>query len=206
MGNPPTGHNRIPEDTRKAIGDDLVGGMSRKAVAGKWGISQSTASKIARERGLGDAQPPELSMASKVFMAGVKERRAQIKRELLEDVDRLRARAWSEYRRTVAGKDGPYEITEELPPLGEVRNCYAAIGVALSGYAKLEALDSDTNKDEEAKSLLGDLMTGIKAVNAELEAREAAGQYGPDTPEDEATPDEPMNVIRGEIVPERPDA
>lgn len=200
MGNPPKGHNRIPDDIRNAIGDDLVGGMSRKQTAIKYGISQATASKIARERGLGDAQPPELSMASKVFMAGVKERRAQIKRELLEDVDRLRARAWSEYTRTVAGKDGPYEITEELPPLGEVRNCYAAIGVALSGYAKLEALDSDTNKDEEAKSLIGDIMDGIGKAAEELKAREIAGAFGKDLPEDEATPDSPMNVIRGEVV------
>lgn len=200
MANPPAGHNRIPEEIRKAIGDDLVAGMSRKAAAKKYGIAQGTASKIARERGLGDAQPPELSMASKVFMAGVKERRAQIKRELLEDVDRLRARAWSEYTRTVAGKDGPYTVTEDLPPLGEVRNAYAAIGVALTGYAKLEALDADTNKDEEGKSLMGDILDGLTKVNAELEAREAAGQFGPDVPADEATPMNPMNVIRGETV------
>lgn len=188
--------NRIDEETRRLIGDDLVGGMSRRATSRKWGISQDTASRIAQERGLGNAQPPELSMGSKIFMATVKERRAKLKMALLEDVDRLRDRAWSEYTRTVAGKDGPYEITEDLPPLGEVRNCYAAIGVALSGYAKLEALDTDTNKDDEAKSVIGDILSGLAKVNAELDEREANGQYGRDLPEDEVM----SNVVKGEVV------
>jgi hypothetical protein len=171
--------------------------MSRKAAAAKYGIAQATASRIARERGLGSAQPPELSIASKVFMAGVKERRAQLKSDLLDDIDKLRRRAWSEYTKVVAGKDGPYTITEELPPLSEVRNCYAAIGVALSGYAKLETLDSDTNQDESAKSLMGDLLEGLTRVNDELESREANGQFGPEHPADEAAT---VNVIRGEVV------
>ncbi len=193
----PTGPGRpLDPELRKQIGDDLVDGMSRKAAAKKYGVSQATTSKIAKERGLAAAQPPELSLASKVFMAGVKQRREELKEALLNDVDRLRARAWSEYTRTVAGKDGPYEITEDLPPLGEVRNAYAAIGVAISGYAKLEALDTDTNADDEAKSMIGDIMAGLTRVNAELDAREAAGQYGPDLPPDEAMD----NVIKGEVL------
>jgi hypothetical protein len=189
--------NRILPEVRKLIGDDLVGGMSRKAAAEKWNISQSTASKIARERGLDGAQPPALVAASKAFMADVKERRARLKDELLQDVERLRHRAWSEYRRTVAGKDGPYEITEELPPLGEVRNAYAAIGVAITSYTKLEALDANTDDDENSKSLLGDILSGLTVVSQELEAREANGQHGNDVPADEVAT---INVVRGEVV------
>ena len=189
--------NRILPEVRKLIGDDLVGGMPRKAAAEKWNISQSTASKIARERGLDGAQPPALVAASKAFMADVKERRARLKDELLQDVERLRHRAWSEYRRTVAGKDGPYEITEELPPLGEVRNAYAAIGVAITSYTKLEALDANTDDDENSKSLLGDILSGLTVVSQELEAREANGQHGNDVPADEVAT---INVVRGEVV------
>lgn len=194
---PPPPANRLPDDVRKSIGDDLEAGMTRGDVATKYGVSQSTASRIAKERGVAPSQPPELTLASKTFLANVKERRAQLKDDLLVDIQRLRQRAWSEYTRTVAGKDGPYEITEELPPLSEVRNAYAAIGVAVTSYTKLEALDVDTTEEDEAKSLIDRIAAGLTKVNEELEAREAAGQHGADVPEDEAAT---INVVRGDVI------
>lgn len=195
MGQPP--HNRIPDEKRAEIAADMAAGMSRGAAAKKHGVSQSTASKIAAENAIESAQPPELTVATKTFLANVKERRAQLKEELLEDIAKLRKRAWSEYTRTVAGKEGPYTITEELPPLGEVRNAYAAIGVAISGYTKLEQLDAGAGTDDEAKSLMSNLLDGFKAANAEMEQREADGTFGNDLPPDEVAT---INVVRGEVV------
>lgn len=194
MGTP---SNRIPDEKRAEIAADMASGMTRAAVAAKHGVSPATASRIATENSIEPAQPPALQIATKTFLANAKDRRAQLKDDLLNDIQMLRERAWSEYTRTVAGKEGPYTITEPLPPLGEVRNAYAAIGVAMSTYSKLDAIDAGAGVDEDARSFMGDLMAGIKAVNAELEAREARGEHGEDVPDDEVAT---INVVRGEVV------
>lgn len=195
MGQTP--HNKISDEKRAAIAADLKAGMTRGEAARKHGVSQATASRIASANDVEPAQPPELQIATKTFQANAKDRRAEIKDGLLNDIQRLRERAWSEYRRVVAGKDGPYEIVEPLPPLGEVRNAYAAIGVALTGYAKLDAIDAGAGVDEDAKSFMGDLMASVKAVSSELRQRELDGDFGKDVPEDEAAT---INVVRGEVV------
>jgi transposase-like protein len=139
---------RLPEDTRQAILADIEAhGGSTRAIAAKHGVSDGVVRKIAREAGITDAWSREhTENATRARQADLRAMRAQIAADLLGDVARLRDRAWSEYvvPMGVGGKDGGIELVRlELPPLGDVRNAYTSIGIALDKSLRLEQHDAD---------------------------------------------------------------
>lgn len=154
---------RIPDTTRQAILTDIQAKAgSTRTIAAKHGVSDATVRKIATEAGITDAFAREQTeKATRARVADMKAMRAAIAAELLGDVLRLRERAWEPY--TVAmsagGKDGGIElVTLERPPLGEVRNAYTAIGIALDKSLRLEQHDADVQGLAAVDAWLRDMM------------------------------------------------
>lgn len=73
----------------------------------------------------------------------MKAERAVLAAGLLDDARKLRERAWSEYQHPMNGPEGPEIISLKLPPLGEVRNAYTAIGIALDKHLAVQRHDAD---------------------------------------------------------------
>jgi len=144
------GRNRRPRTTRGPVQPEERErvrelhrqGKGRNEIAEALGRGAGTITRIAGELGLSfDREPTRVATeAHKVDMAA---ERAQLAQDLLDDIRRLRERAWSKY--TVVGftKDGADAFELNLPPLGEVRNAYAAIGICFDKHKIATEMDAD---------------------------------------------------------------
>ena len=130
----------LPDGKRKAILADLEAGKARNQIAREHEVGAGTVTRLAQANGIA-LDRAKTEIATRAQMADVRSRRAQIAAELLEDIPRLRRRAWSPYQHVVTGPEGSEVITLPLPPLGEVRNAYAAIGIAMDKHLACERLD-----------------------------------------------------------------
>ena len=182
----------LPE-VRQAVIDDLKAGLyGRNEIARRNYVGNATVTRIATEEGLdpsfGNTQTQQ---ATRAVAIETKARREQIKVELLGDVERLRVRAWSEWKKEVVTKEGIEELTAELPPLPEVQAAYRSIGIALDSYFKLEALDTaGTGSTQDARDFLTDLHSQLSKVREDFEAQTGV-------PFDSA---EAKTIISGEVV------
>jgi transposase-like protein len=160
---------RISDDKRAAILDDIkAGGNSCRGIARKHGVSDRVVRKIADENGITDAwSRAQTENATRARQADVRAQRTELKAVLLDDVRKLRERAWSPYTYYERGKEGPEKVTLDLPPLGEARNAYTAIGIALDKHIALERIDSDGGADR-AKGMIGALAAGLRAAYDQL--------------------------------------
>lgn len=133
----------LPAKKRAAIVADLeAGGKSRNQIARDHDVSPATVSKIAREEQK-SFDRTQTEAATRAKQADNRSRRAQLASDLLDDAQRLRQRAWSKYAYYVGTKDGAERVELDLPPLGEVRNAYAALGIAVDKHTALEKVDVD---------------------------------------------------------------
>jgi transposase-like protein len=146
----------LPDAKRRAILTDIQSGEKPcRRIAREHGVAQSTVSKIAREEGLSFDRTKTVK-ATRAKQADNRARRAQIGSDLLDDVGRLRARAWSEYQQPMSTPKGPAVLNLSLPPLTEVRAAYTSIGICLDKNIAVERHDADTGT-ENARSVLGAL-------------------------------------------------
>lgn len=160
---------RIDDATRAQIADairDAAGGdatTSTRTIAQRFGVSDYTVRKIAKEQQLGDAFSREQTKnATRAREADMAAARAQLAADLLSDAQRLRSRAWSKYRVVVSGPDGADVVTLPLPPAPDTRHLYTALGIALDKH--LAVLKHDTSSGTDAaRSMLGQLGEALAA-------------------------------------------
>ena len=166
---------RIPDNQREAILADIKArdGRSCRAIAREHDVSDATVRKIAKDHGITDAFTREQTEnATRARVADMKARRTQLAEQLIEDAEKLRGRAWSEYQYYERTREDPMLVTLTLPPLGEVRNAYTSVGIVVDKHLALLKHDSDNGADS-AKSLLAGLGDALTA---------AADQLAPDEP------------------------
>jgi transposase-like protein len=154
----------LPPEKRAAVLDDIkAGGKSLHSIAKEHGIAKSTVHRIGTEAGLTDAwDRSQTEAATRAHAIDSKVRREALKDQLIEDAERIRARAWKPYEVVVDNKQlGPQTMTLDLPPAQDVRAFYAAVGIAIDKHCRLEQYDAVGN-DGDAKSMLGALAEGIR--------------------------------------------
>jgi len=147
----------IDDETRAAVLEDIASEeeLSCREIGKRHGVSESTVRKIARDNGFTDAfTRANTESATRARVADMASRRTELAAGLLEDAERLRKRAWSKYVHVANGSEGLESIELDLPPLSEVRNAYAALGISVDKHLQLVKHDSDT--------------TGLAAVDAWL--------------------------------------
>lgn len=162
--------SRIPDDKREAILADITSdeNLSTRRIGGRHGVSDTTVRNIAKEAGLADAFSREgTESATRARLADLKERRSLLAEGLLDDAEALRERAWTEYVHTAAVGTKLDTITVALPPLGEVRNAYAAIGIATDKHLALLKHDTEQSSGP-ARSLLAGLGEALTAAAEQL--------------------------------------
>lgn len=166
----------LPPETRQAIIADLkTGDYGRNEIARRHDVGWSTVTKIAKDENLDSARGIVVTeAATRAVAATVREKREKLKNDLLDDVQRLRHRAWSEYVRVVPSKEGPITLRQDLPPLDQVRNAYTSIGTALDGFFKLEALDAQGPGRQESRDFLTELHDQLSAAYADYEQQTQA--------------------------------
>lgn len=163
---------------RAAILDDIRAGLkSNRQIAKDHSVTPSTVTSIAQAEGITDAfDRTQTEKATQAHAIDCRARREMLKAALLEDAEKLRDRAWSEYEVVVDNRQlGPQTMRLDLPPLQDVRAAYAAIGIAIDKSVRLEQYDS-TDSDVDAKSMIGDLAEGIRKwahANPESEGADA---------------------------------
>lgn len=168
---------RLPDDKRAAILNDVrAGGQSARQIADKHHVSASTVSKLAKDAELPDAfERSQTLKATRTKQADNRARRARITSELLDDVDRLRDRAWSNYQHPMSSPTGPEILTLDLPPLTEVRAAYTAVGICIDKSIAVERHDTDSGTDQ-ARSMLTGLSDALDAAAKALEPADGPGE------------------------------
>jgi hypothetical protein len=162
--------SRIPDDTRAAVLDDILSPeeLSTRAIADRHGVSESTVRAIAKENGIENAfTRANTESATRARVADMASRRTALAAGLLDDAERLRTRAWSAYPMTVSTAAGVETVRLELPPLGEVRNAYAALGISVDKHLALVKHDADPGT-EAARSLLTGLGEALQLAAGQL--------------------------------------
>jgi hypothetical protein len=162
----------LADDVRAAILADIrAGQLSARAIAKRHGVAASTISKLAKDAGVVDAfERTQTQKATRAVEIDNRARRAIIATELLNDVAHLRERAWSPYTVAMGTAMGVEKVTLDLPPLGEVRSAYTAIGIVLDKHLALDRHDNSGGADvADAVSMLTNLASGIRRI-AEQEA------------------------------------
>lgn len=160
---------RIPDDKREAILKDIQSdeNLSTRRIGARHGVSDFTVRLIAKEAGIENAFSRESTeSATRARLADLKERRSFLAEGLLDDAEALRERAWTEYVHLMAVGTKAEAVTVALPPLGEVRNAYAAIGIAVDKHAVLLKMDTDSGAGA-VRSLMagiGDALTQAAAA------------------------------------------
>lgn len=158
--------NGLPPEKRAAILADITaGGKSLNQIAKDRGVAKATVSKIAKDEGLTNAfDRSRTEAATRAHAIDCRARREALKDQLIEDAERLRARAWQPYEVVVDNRQlGPQTMTLDLPPAQDVRAFYAAVGLAIDKHCRLEQYDAvDTAAD--AKSMIGALAEGIQRL------------------------------------------
>jgi hypothetical protein len=168
----------LADDIRAAILTDIrAGTLSRNAIARKHGVGAATVTKLAKATG--DATTFDRSQtqkATRAVEADSRSRRAQLAADLLDDAARLRARAWEAYTVVVGTAQGAETVTLELPPLGDVRSAYTAVGIVVDKHLALDRHDSTGMTGADGvRSMLGDLGTALKAAFGSEEASDSDG-------------------------------
>lgn len=153
----------LSDELRAAVLADIkTGGKSARQIGSAHGVSDASVRRIAKDEGLVDAWSRDKTVkATRARVADNAAKRTQLQSDLLDDAQRLRKRAWEPYEIPLAGPQGIETITLDLPPLGEVRAAYTSIGIIVDKDRAYERDKSGADGTDHAKSMLGQLMTGL---------------------------------------------
>lgn len=152
---------------RAAILTDIrAGTLSARAIAKAHGVAPSTVSKLAADNGVVDAfERAHTEKATRAREADSRAERAALKADLLADARRLRERAWRPYTVAMGTPMGVQKVTLDLPPLGDVRSAYTAIGIVIDKHLALDRHDNAGGAGvDDAVSMLTNLAAGIRAL------------------------------------------
>lgn len=153
-------------------------GLGRNAIARQVGRAQRTVSVICAEEGLVfDVSMTET--ATKHRVAQLAALRAETAMDLHLDALKLTQQMWEPaIIFNFGGKENSYNWKEVAePPTGDKRNLMAAAGIALEKSLRLVP-PADEGGTDDARSMLGQLMVGLKAAYDQAASPEAAAEEG----------------------------
>jgi transposase-like protein len=146
----------LSDQERARIAELHGEGLGCSEIARRIGRDPSTVSRAAKKLGLSFAREATKA-ATEAHQADIAAERAQLARDLLGDAQRLRERAWSEYKVVTSGPQGAEITVLELPPLGDVRNAYASLGICVD---KVKVI-TDADRDPVGMSAVDAWLRGI---------------------------------------------
>ncbi|WP_282204531.1 helix-turn-helix domain-containing protein [Kitasatospora fiedleri] len=165
-------------------------GFGRNEIADQIGRSRHLVSMLAAEMGLAFARAGEVEVAMETRRAQLADRRLTLAEQLQTDAENLRAQLWQPA--TVfafGGKDNTYEEhTLDEPPAADKKNLMATAGMALDRSLKLVP-PVESSGIEEAGTMLGNLMLGLKRVHDQVKADAAGSGEAVDDAAGDADPD-----------------
>lgn len=146
-------------------------GTSRNDIARILSRSGSTISNAAKAMGL-SFDREMVKAATEARVADARARRAELMHNLLDDAERLRQQIWKPHEyRDHGGRDFvEQKWTQPEPTAADKLKLMQATSTAATTSMRLDLHDADKGA-EDAKSMLGNLVAGLKAV---------AGELGPD--------------------------
>ncbi|WP_151480635.1 hypothetical protein [Streptomyces albicerus] len=150
--------------------------MGRNEIAREIGRAQRTVSVIAQELGLVfDTTMTE--DATRARVAQLAEKRAILADALTDDALKLTEQVWAPALiYNFGGKDNTYEYREvDEPPAIDKKALMTAAGIAVEKSLKLVPPTDDAGADD-ARSMLGQLMRGLKSAYEEAGGEEAEGE------------------------------
>lgn len=153
-------HRPITDTDRERIRELHAQGLSRNEIARQLNRGQRTVSNLAAAMGLTFDRAYRTGAATEARKMDAAARRAELALQLLDDVEKLRARAWAPYEVTGNSVDGPVSITIDLPPLRDAKDAYVAVAVAIDKHLALVRHDTSTGV-EGVISLLDKLAGGL---------------------------------------------
>ncbi|MFI6443812.1 helix-turn-helix domain-containing protein [Kitasatospora sp. NPDC050543] len=154
-------------------------GLGRNDIARALDRSGQVISRLAREQGLSFARAAEVATATETRRADLAARRILLAEQLQSDAENLRAQMWQPTLvYSFGGKDNTYEqhLLDEAPA-ADKRALMATAGMALDRSLKLEPIRDDSGADA-ARSMLGQLMTGLAEVYREQHQEASVGDEG----------------------------
>jgi hypothetical protein len=160
---------RIPDHKRTQILASIRAGEETcRGIARHHNVSDATVRKIAKDAGITDAFTREQTKAAtRARVVDMAARRARIAEDLLDDVARLRERAWSEYPVVVNTSDGPEVIHLPRPPLRDVQAAYTSVGIAMDKHLGITRHDADPGV-ESGRSMLVTLAAAVGVAHQQL--------------------------------------
>jgi hypothetical protein len=173
--------NPVTPEELQQIRDLHAQGKGRNEIARTLGRSLRTISLHAADLGL-TFDRTLTAEATKARMADLAERRAILAEALHTDAEKLTEQLWKpHWVFNFGGKDNTYEkrLLDE-PPADAKKALMSAAGLAVDRSLKL-CPPTDDGGAEDARSMLGQLMVGLKsayeqAVNEEAASKEAEGE------------------------------
>ncbi len=165
----------VTEDDYERVRQLHALGMGRNAIAREIDRAQRTVSVIAAELGL----VFDVSMtedATRARVAQLAALRADTAIDLHLDALKLTQQMWEPaVVFNFGGKENTYNEREvDEPPTADKKNLMAAAGIALEKSLKLVPPADDAGADD-ARSMLGQLMRGLKAAYDEAASEEPEG-------------------------------
>ncbi|GGW41268.1 helix-turn-helix domain-containing protein [Streptomyces xantholiticus] len=168
----------VTDEDRAKVRELHAQGLSRNEIARRTGRGQRTVSYMAQQMGLVfDCTRTE--EATRHRAAQLAERRAILAEALHDDAERLTEQLWEPaIVHSFGGKDNTFERRElPEPPADAKKNLMAAAGMAIDRSLRLLPPVAEDGA-EQARSVVGQLMTGLADVYREQQARAAAADEG----------------------------
>lgn len=172
--------NLITDDDRKRVRALHAAGLGRNDIARQMGRTGSTVTKIADELGI-TFDRAAARAATAALRADSRERRAALSLDLIATAERLQGQIFAPTNVfNIGGKDNVYtEHAVPQPPVRDQKDLVQAISTAVNASLKIDDHDDDAGT-EEAKSMIGTLMAGLKTV---YDVMQAAGETDDDDDE-----------------------
>jgi len=141
-------------------------GMSCGQIAAELGRNKATITRQCKALGLSfDRSATEQATEAKA--ADNRARRAELHSLLLDDVKKLRVRAWSPYTVVAGTGEGLETVQLDLPPAQDVRAFYNAIGTCVDKTLAMEKHDGDDSQTGAAKSVLSAVLDNLIAKHGD---------------------------------------
>jgi hypothetical protein len=174
---PPADRRLAADEDRAEITRLHAQGLGRNDIMRATGLSARRVSGLAAELGLSFNRGPQLAEATETRRQDLASRRLALAEQLLTDAENLRARMWQPtIVYAFGGKDNTFEErTLDEAPAADKKNLMATAGMAIDRSLKL-CPPAEENGIDNARSMLGKLMTGLTAVWNEQQ--EAASDEG----------------------------